>query len=73
MSDIDPFKQPPLVEWDNCVTHEELHWIRCEFLDYYATIPKWRFIKRIKFMAVINALAGVCGWITEGKPYPKEN
>jgi hypothetical protein len=59
MVDIDPFEVPPLIEWENCITHDELVKFISEYVKYYSRTPKWKWIERWKIsmlLALLNVL-----------------
>jgi hypothetical protein len=56
MSDINPFEVPPLIEYENCITHDEIVATIQEYVKYYNEIPKWKFIQRKKISLAIAVL-----------------
>jgi hypothetical protein len=68
MNDIDPFKVPPLVEWENCITKNELFTV----IRNLQTVDKktsWiHLIPRLKLKWTITVLVAIIDWINDGKP-----
>ena len=59
MSDIDPFEQPPLVEWENCITHDEIEYMLERYGEAYSLIRWWQIKKKIEAKAILSALVGI--------------
>jgi len=59
MSDINPFEVPPLVEYENCITHDEIVATLNTYIKAYQSIPKWRWITRHNLNITIAVLNSV--------------
>jgi hypothetical protein len=68
MSDINPFSQPPLVEWENCVTHFELHEASCVLKDIEQKLPWWKAFEKYKLRLSVGVVESIIQWIHDGKP-----
>jgi len=63
MENIDPFSAPPLVEWENCVTHEEITSSLTHYVQIYNNTPRWRFIRRLMLFQIVVTLDGIDSFI----------
>jgi hypothetical protein len=59
MSNIDPFGVPPLVEYENCITHDEIVATITEYVKVRNSVPKWKWLLRWKLNLAIAVLSSV--------------
>lgn len=74
MSEVNPFEQPPLCEWENCITHDELEYLLERYGEAYSLIKWWQIKKKIEAKAILGALVGLDAYVHQ-KPmmeYPRE-
>jgi hypothetical protein len=66
---INPFARPPVYEWEQVVTRDELYTLRDNFLQVKAALPA-RYKKASgEFNGAVKALEGMIVWLEEGKKY----
>lgn len=56
MADINPFEVPPLIEWENCITHDELIATIKAYAQVYQNTPKWKWIQRRNIRVALSVL-----------------
>lgn len=67
MSEINPFEYPPLVEWENCVTLQELL-VTYGHLQASLKHLKWYEIRKKRDVQIgLDILAQIINWIDSGK------
>jgi len=68
MEDIDPFAQPPLVEWENCLTIDELQTILEKFTKIRNGLPWWRYWEKKKYDWTVGTVLGML-LVVKSKPF----
>lgn len=56
MNNMDPFEVPPLVEWENCITHDEIVNTIKVYSELLQKCSKWRCITRWKIRMSLSVL-----------------
>lgn len=68
MSEIDPFKDPPLYESTQVLTFYDLTGIRNGYYYQYQQLPWFKFAVRFKFLVGIGVCNQMLHWLAHGKP-----
>lgn len=63
MSEVNPFAQPPLVEWENCLTHDELEYMLERYVEALKLLKWYQILKKIRAKAMFMALLYVDEYI----------
>ena len=65
--DVNPFENTPLVEWENCLTLDELGSIYNQILFIYHSVPWYHCILKKQYKAVLGTLYTMYIWIESNK------
>jgi hypothetical protein len=67
MSEVNPFESTPLVEWENCVTRDELCILYSQVAKRYDQLKWYNWITKLSIASMLLTLEALYYWLLSQK------